>query len=222
MPTRIAPNNLTDNTLSRLRSDILDGALTPGSPMAEAAVAARLGVSRVPVREALFSLEREGLVEFSPTGRAYVKELAPHDFEELFLLRLTLEPLAARLAMSSIKQNSLDLERNIEATERARSLKEVTRLDLDFHELIMQASGQQRLTRLWQSLRSELALWLARLHQSHQAQTRATREATVAAHREVVDCFQRQSPAAVERFIRQHIQGWREWLPMPASNPTED
>ena len=211
-------SSLTDSTLSRLRSDILEGVLAPGSPMAEAAVAARMGVSRVPVREALFSLEREGLVEFSPTGRAYVKDLAPHDFEELFMLRLTLEPLAARLASPFIKQNDSALEENIEATARAKSLKEVTRLDLDFHEIILHASGHKRLVRLWQSLRAELALWLSRLHQSHQAQTRTTREATVNAHREVLRCFHQQSGATAERFMRQHIQGWREWLPMP---PTE-
>jgi len=56
-------------------------------------VAKRFGVSRVPLREALFTLEREGLVEFSATGRAFVKDLTTTDFEELYVLRLTLEPL---------------------------------------------------------------------------------------------------------------------------------
>lgn len=177
-------------------------------------MAKQMGVSRVPVREALFALEREGLVVFSPTGRAYVKELAPHDFEELYLLRLTLEPLAARLATPRLRENSEEMEKNIKATAEAGSLLEVTMLDLDFHEIIMEASGQRRLTRLWRSLRSELELWLSRLHRSHQAQTRATREATVEAHREVLTCFQNQSPATAERFMRQHILGWREWLPV--------
>lgn len=209
------PHNRSDDAVRQLRSGIMDGVLLPGALLAEASVARQLGVSRVPVREALFALEREGLVEFSPTGRAYVKALAPHDFEELFLLRLALEPLAARLAAPRLRDDVRELERNIEATARARSLKEVTHLDLDFHEIILEASGQKRLVRLWQSLRAELELWLSRLHRSHQAQTRATREATVEAHREVLACFQEQSPAAAERFMRQHILGWREWLPMP-------
>ena len=59
----------SDLAALRLRADILSGAAEPGSLLAESAVAQRLGVSRVPVREALFSLEREGLVEFSATGR---------------------------------------------------------------------------------------------------------------------------------------------------------
>jgi DNA-binding GntR family transcriptional regulator len=185
----------------------------PGAQLAEAAVAERLGVSRVPVREALFTLEREGLVEFSATGRAFVKDLAPRDFEELFLLRLALEPLAARLATPVLCGDARKLERNIDATEQAKSLKEVTQLDLDFHEIILETSGHKRLVKLWRSLRAELELWLSRLHRTHQAQTRATREATVEAHREVLACFKKQSPTTVERCMRQHILGWREWLP---------
>ena len=87
----------SDHAFATLRSRILDGDLAPGELVAESAAARELGVSRVPIREALFTLEREGLVEFSDTGRAYVKELSPHDFEELFVLRLVLEPVAARL-----------------------------------------------------------------------------------------------------------------------------
>jgi DNA-binding GntR family transcriptional regulator len=201
----------------KLRAEIMGGTLVPGELLAEAGVAERLDVSRVPVREALFTLEREGLVEFSATGRAFVKELAPQDFEELFLLRLALEPLAARLAAPVLGGDARDLEKNIEATEQARSLKEVTQLDLDFHEIILEASGHKRLVKLWRSLRAELELWLSRLHRTHQAQTRATREATVEAHREVLSCFKKQSPATIERCMRQHILGWREWLPAPST-----
>lgn len=210
------PQTRSDDAVRRLRSEIMDGVLLPGTQLAEAAVAGRLGVSRVPVREALFTLEREGLVEFSATGRAFVKELTPRDFEELFLLRLALEPLAARLAVPRLQQDARELEKNIETTARARSLKDVTLLDLDFHEIILEASGHSRLLKLWRSLRAELELWLSRLHRSHQTQTRATRQVTVEAHREVLACFRDESPAAAERMMRQHILGWREWLPVPA------
>ncbi|MDP1590292.1 MAG: GntR family transcriptional regulator, partial [Prosthecobacter sp.] len=96
----------SDSAASQLRTDILSGTAGPGTLLAESAVALRLGVSRVPVREALFALEREGLVEFSTTGRAFVKKLTPQDFEELFVLRLTLEPLASRLAAPKLKESA--------------------------------------------------------------------------------------------------------------------
>lgn len=208
------PASRSDSTASFLRHEIVSGTAAAGDLLAESAVAQRLGVSRVPVREALFALEREGLVEFSPTGRAFVKTLAPEDFEELYLLRLALEPLAARLAAPHLKADVSSLEKNLTATRRARSVQDVTRLDLEFHELILAASGNARLLKLWQSLRGELELWLGRLHRRHQRQTRETLNQTVESHRGIIECFQSQTPAACERLLREHILGWREWLPV--------
>jgi DNA-binding GntR family transcriptional regulator len=206
----------SDHASAVLRSRILDGVLEPGALLAESAVARELGVSRVPVREALFALERDGLVEFSETGRAYVKELSPHDFEELYVLRLTLEPVAARLAAPALRKDASALEKNIEATLQESSLISVTHLDLDFHEIILEACGNVRLLKLWRSLRQELELWLGRLHRSKQMQTRGTREETVSTHRALLECFRTQSPSACERQMRDHILGWREWLPVLA------
>ncbi|HQW28600.1 MAG TPA: GntR family transcriptional regulator [Verrucomicrobiales bacterium] len=203
----------SDQTVSRLRKEILEGEISPGKLLAESAVAQRLGVSRVPVREALFALEREGLVEFSATGRAYVKDLSPHDFEELYVLRLALEPVAARLAAAALRKDASRLEANIKATSKALTLLEVTHLDLDFHEIILEASGNARLLKLWHSLRSELELWLGRLHRSKQIQTRGTRAETVTSHEGLVEVFKTKSPAECERLMRQHILSWREWLP---------
>jgi DNA-binding GntR family transcriptional regulator len=203
----------SDHTIALLRSRIIDGVLEPGALLAESAAARELGVSRVPVREALFALEREGLVEFSASGRAYVKDLTPQDFEELYVLRLALEPVAARLAAPALREDCSRLERNIKATSKATTLLQVTQLDLDFHEIILEASGNARLLKLWHSLRSELELWLGRLHRSKQLQTRGTRAETVSSHQGVVEAFKTKSPTECERLMRQHILTWREWLP---------
>jgi DNA-binding GntR family transcriptional regulator len=203
----------TDFATSLLRREILSGKTRPGHLLAESAVAMRLGVSRVPVREALFALEREGFVEFSGTGRAFVKELTPQDFDELYTLRLALEPLAARLAAPSLKADASLLEKNIKATARATTMLNVTRLDLEFHEIVLDASGNARLLKLWRSLRGELELWLGRLHRRHHGQNLDTRDETVGAHQAIVDCFKQQTPAACESLMRKHITGWREWLP---------
>jgi DNA-binding GntR family transcriptional regulator len=212
----IAPNPAfrSDSAASLLRAEILNGTSAPGALLAESAVAKRLGVSRVPVREALFALEREGLVEFSPTGRAFVKALTPQDFEELYVLRLALEPLASRLAAPALKADFAKLEKNLAATRRARSVQEVTLLDLEFHQIILEASGNLRLLKLWRSLRGELELWLGRLHRSHQLQTKETLKETVDAHQSIIESFRSQNPATCERLMREHILGWREWLPL--------
>ncbi|HYG74464.1 MAG TPA: GntR family transcriptional regulator [Planctomycetota bacterium] len=207
----------SDDAVQKLRTGITHGELPPGTLLAEAAVARQLGVSRVPVREALFTLEREGLVEFSATGRAYVKALQPHDFEELYQLRLSLEPMAARLAAPRLQRDTRALEQNIAETARARTPQELTHLDLNFHELIIEASQQTRLIRFWKSLRSEMELWLGRLQREHQIKSKSTRETTVLSHTQLVRVFQTQSPAAAERLNREHIQGWRDFLPVASS-----
>jgi len=216
--TSVTSSSRSDSASEKLRREILDGLAAPGDLLAESAVARRLGVSRVPVREALFDLERDGLVEFSETGRAYVKRLAPADFEELFVVRLALEPLASRLATPQLRSTTEALERNIAATQRSKTVQQVTRLDLDFHEIILNASGNTRLLKLWSSMRAELELWLGRLHRHHQFQTSETQRETIAAHTAIVQGFRTQSPAECERIMRQHIQGWREWLPVLAEN----
>jgi DNA-binding GntR family transcriptional regulator len=203
-----------DSTSEKLRREILDGLAAPGDLLAESAVARRLGVSRVPVREALFTLERDGLVEFSGTGRAYVKELSPRDFEELYVLRLTLEPVAGGLAAPTIRSDASALLKNIAATRKARTLGEVTRLDLEFHELILEMSGHARLLKLWRSIRSELEMWLGRLQRQHRGQKLDTREQTASSHEKLIQAFRSQPPSACERLSRDHIINWREWLPM--------
>ncbi len=215
MSSPLPPISLTESAASHLRSAILLGNLSPGDLLAESAVANRLGVSRVPVREALFQLEREGLVEFSQTGRAYVKSLSAGDFEELHLLRLTLEPAAAKLASKNIRAFEDRLRENIERTRRATSLAQLTSLDLDFHQLILDASGNRRLSALWRGLRHELELWLGQLHRSHQLQTKGTRSETVRSHEHLVHAFTTGTADQCEVEMRRHVLGWREWLPTP-------
>lgn len=198
----------------RLRREIFRGELLPGARLAEAAEANRLGVSRVPVREAFAALEREGLLEFTPTGRTLVRELTVRDFEELYAMRLILEPAAARAAHPLSRRQFDELRKIIAATRKAKSLADVTRLDLNFHESLVAACGNSRLLGTWRSLRAELELWLGDLHRRHRAQDLNTRENTADAHREILDAFQNQSAAACERLVRRHIQGWREWLPI--------
>ena len=207
------PATRSDATADRLRVDILEATLAPGAALAEAAVARRLGVSRVPVREALFALEREGLVEFSATGRAFVKELTARDVRELYDMRLTLEPTAARQAAPAIRRDATALLANIAATARATVLADVTRLDLEFHDLILMAAGNARLLRAWRSLRWELGLWLGQFHRLRESRTRDVREETVRSHGELVGFFRTRTPAACEEEIRRHVVSWKAWLP---------
>jgi len=168
----------------------------------------------VPVREAFAALERDGLLEFTDTGRTVVKTLTPQDFGELFAMRLLLESAAARMAFPLNPKQQQLLEENISATQNAKTLDEVTRLDLEFHELIVAASGNSRLLKLWLSLRTELELWLGYLHQQHRDRDLDTGVDTAVSHEEILRCLQTRSAAACEKRMRKHILAWRDWLPL--------
>lgn len=211
--------NATEQTVTRLRDEIVSGVRTPGELLPEAGVARSMGVSRVPVREALIALEREGLVEFSATGRARVTRLTSEDFAEIFTLRMTLEPAATRIAARSLAADTGLLEENIRRTERAQSMGELTLLDLDFHELIVEAAKNSRMLKLWRSLRSELELWLSALQRRHHFQTKLTQSETVASHQHIVRSLRTENPAGAERLMRKHILSWREWLPLLNDQP---
>lgn len=206
--------NRTVATLDAMRSRILNGDWPPGRLLAEAAVASELEVSRVPVREALFDLERDGLVVFSASGRAFVRRLDAADFDELLTLRLALEPAAARLASGRAGVVEDRMARNIRDTRTAATLEQLTSLDLQFHDLVFEATGHRRLVRLWQSVRHEIEFWLAVLHRDHHEQTRRTRTETADAHEELIECLRCRTPSAAERLMRRHILSWREWLPI--------
>jgi DNA-binding GntR family transcriptional regulator len=196
---------------------IITGESRPGSLLTEAAVARELGVSRVPVREALFALERDGLMEFSNAGRAFVKQLSPSHFEELYVPRLTLERVAKRLAASALRKDSSLLEKNIRATGRASTLIHVTHLDLDFHQIILEASGNTRLLKLWHSLTQRTRTLAGAAPSLKTTQNNSKHAApaprTAASHRELLEAFKTNSPAECKRLMRHHILTWREWLP---------
>ena len=212
-----SPANLAETVTSRLRNDILSGELAPGAPVAEIPTAERLGVSRVPVREALLVLEQEGLLEFGPRGRARVRTLSPGDHIEIYHARLPLEKAAARLAAERRTEDDLAAMRaNISATRQARTLAEVSLLDLEFHDLVFSAARSPWLFRFWRLLRGELSLWLTRLHREEQTVTHRVRESTGDTHEEYVALLAERNAAAAERHIESHMRYWLEWMPVEA------
>jgi DNA-binding GntR family transcriptional regulator len=206
--------NLAETVTARLRGEILSGELTPGAPVAEIPTAERLGVSRVPVREALLVLDQEGLLEFGPRGRARVRSLSPGDHVEIYHARLPLEIAAARLAAERRTEEDLTAMRaTIAATRQARTLAEVSLLDLDFHDLVFRAARSPWLFRFWGLLRGELALWLTRLHREEHSVTRRVRESTSDTHEEFGALLDAGNAAGAERHTETHMRYWLEWMP---------
>lgn len=97
----------TEDVYERVRTAILDGELAPGAVMSQVALAEELGISRTPLREALRMLQSEGLVEGEPNRRVRVAPMTAADLEELYVMRVTLEAEAVRLAVPLMTSEDL-------------------------------------------------------------------------------------------------------------------
>ena len=149
--------SLTEQAHEALRSAIVAGELTPGRLYSVHELAAVLHVSRTPVREALIKLAGESMVRFERNRGVRVLQATAHDLEEVFQLRLLLEVPATRLAATRMSPAELDGLRLIhdEMCLIAASGDEgrFMRYDRRFHEVLLQASGNRRLTTFVSGLR---------------------------------------------------------------------
>ncbi len=139
---------LADRTLTQLQHAIIGGELRPGSKINEQEIAARFGVSRGPLREALQRLEQRRLVERIPHVGARVATLTEARLNDLYQVRAELEAMACRLAARRIDPEQLaQLHRLLDRQERVFSSQPITEFqdDIDFHYGIIQASGNQTL-----------------------------------------------------------------------------
>ncbi|MGH3516075.1 MAG: GntR family transcriptional regulator [Haloechinothrix sp.] len=165
VPLGVAHTPLRDQIREQLRQRIINGLLPPGTKMVERELAAELGVSRVPVREALRMLESEGFVQVVPRRGVVVKQLSRTDVEELFDVRESLEVLATRRAAENATQ--ADLRRLAQHLDKARHAVEAGKLDRfgdaneAFHDEIVRMARNGLLAGMLEPLQGRLH-WLFR------------------------------------------------------------
>src|SRR5882724_3739983 len=103
--SEIPRQSLTSAVAEKLRDQIIRGEIVEGAQLRQDAIATRYRVSRIPVREALRQLEAEGLITIVPNRGAIVPVLAPEDVEELFTIRMLLEPELLKLSIPHLTQS---------------------------------------------------------------------------------------------------------------------
>jgi DNA-binding GntR family transcriptional regulator len=149
----------------RIRGRILDGTLKPGERLVEDRLSAELGVSRVPVREALRGLSAEGLVTLLPRRGATVAEVTPETVAELVEVRALLEGLNARLAaqrhdpeiVAALKDTLLRGNR----AAKNGTAEELAHLNAEFHERLAEASRNSVLSDVMRGLRERTSIAFA-------------------------------------------------------------
>ena len=196
---------LRELVFEALREAILNGQLEPGERLMEIQLAEELGVSRTPVREAIRKLEREGLVLMVPRKGAYVASLSMKDVVEVFEIRGALEGLAAALAAERITNEELEnLERqyvkSVEQMEKA-DVKGMVEVDTGFHQLLYQASRNERLAQIINNLREQ-----SQVFRQTSLSYPGRMKVALKEHRKIVDAIWARDPETARRLAQEHIE----------------
>ena len=151
---------LQDVVFNTLRQAILIGELKPGERLMEIHLADRLGVSRTPIREAIHKLEREGLVTIIPRRGAEVSRITEKSMNDVLEVRRALDALCVELACDRITEEGLnnlkDACINFEQSVKTGDNKKIAQADVALHDIIVQATGNQRLIQLVNDLSEQM------------------------------------------------------------------
>ena len=196
--------SLADQVFEHLENDILSGKYQRGEVLTESKLCAEMGVSRTPIREALRRLEQEHIIEESGKGSVVIG-INEKDLEDIFLIRKSLECMAASLAAKNRTDEQLkDLKEALEFQEfylNKNDPDQIKLMDNRFHETLYKLSGS---TTFYDTL--------VPLHKKIQKYRRASVEnssraaASVAEHRKIYEAIEAKNTALAAKCASEHVE----------------
>ena len=200
---------LRDVVFQTLRQAILYGELKPGERLMDIALANRLGVSRTPVREAIRMLELEGLVVMEPRKGAHVAQITEKDLNDVLEVRLGLEELVVQFASERITEEELQnlkaAEEEFEQSMQRNDLVALAAADVKFHEVIYQATHNQRLVQMINNIKEQMYRY-----RMEYLKDVKVRETLVKEHRQLLQALEEHCQESAEDSIRAHIQNQQD------------
>ena len=195
---------LRDVVFQTLREAILKGELKPGERLMELQLAAKLGVSRTPIREAIRMLELEGLAVTVPRKGAEVAKMTEKDMEDVLQIRRCLDELAVSLACEKIDKEQLQqlkvaLE-EFEESIRKGEVGQIAQADMAFHDTIYKAADNPKLMTLLNNLREQMYRYLVEYLKDE-----STYPKLIAEHQEIYGGLLRQDKEFVVKATGEHI-----------------
>ncbi|MCR2810954.1 MULTISPECIES: GntR family transcriptional regulator [unclassified Microbacterium] len=198
-------NTLRMQAIEVLRRAITTGELPPGSHVSEIEMSQRLQISRGTLREAMRTLQIEGLLTEGSRGRLLVRRMDDEELRDLFLVRAALEALAARTVAESPQRESavesLRAAVGLMSAAENESLDARMRADLDFHRELCRLTGNDTLMRAWSALEGSILMSITR-----SGIERAVRNMDVPRHLEIVDAIATGDPDTAAAAVAQHME----------------
>jgi DNA-binding GntR family transcriptional regulator len=200
------PVPLRDRVYETLEELIIYRALTPGQHLVEADIAKRLGVSRIPVREAFQLLARDGWIDLRPHQGAFVHQPTSREVDDVFSVRTLLEVEATRLAASKANHDSIPALRKILRTGRESLARADERalvmLNSEFHSHITQMGENEVLAGLIARLDKRIRWYFARVVMSRGSNSWKE-------HAEIVEAVAARDPDRASEAMRRHAERTR-------------
>lgn len=198
--------HLGDRAYRRLRRLIVQRRFEPGQPLSERMLADFLSVSRVPIREAIKALEREGLLMVLPRRGVFVRHLTTEEVRELYEVRQALEGMATYLCAergcgSKVREHRRRLERQL-ARGKTVDHAEIQRSSSRFHRALFDLCGNSRLRALYRIVEPQIDLNLrfTALYATRRIE-QALRE-----HIEIAKAIEAEEPRRAERLTWLHLE----------------
>ena len=208
---RVAPEvprtNLAVQVYDALKAQMHDFELVPGDRFSEAEIGARLGVSRTPVREALFRLRNEGVLEVESKSGWFVRPIDFDKLEQLYDLRMVLETTAVhRLCTDGQRVDRALLDQLaaiwlVPVAERSADMVQVSQWDEAFHCALVAAAGNAEMARVHKDVTERIRI-IRRLDFTKQARI----DATYDEHSKILKAIQRKRGEQAAMLLRAHIE----------------
>lgn len=198
--------SLRQQVLEQVRTEIISGQSMPGSMYSVPTLAASLGVSTTPVREALLELARSGLIEPMRNRGFRVVEPTLTDLRNLFDLREILELHAAAIVAGKLKKNLKGLSRLADDIARAVKTEDIRlylEADRSFHQLLTAAADNARLTEMVMGLRDQM-----RLYGIKSRAGLARQNESIAEHYQIIELAMAGKEETLAKLLRRHIRSW--------------
>jgi len=191
---------LREKIADAIRDEIIHGRLKGGERLSEPEVASRYGISRTPVREAFRQLTAEGFLCLTPRRGARVAFVTEKDITEFYELKSLLEGYAARVATPKLQEKDLQkmeqLNEQMDRCHQRGDLKRIARIHTEFHNIFLEASGNEQLAATLQQLVNKFQRFTILLALS------GKNPEAVAQHREIIDAFRARDAQRAETLVQ--------------------
>ena len=198
--------SIADLAKGHIQVWIIKGEYQPGQQLKEEEIAARLDISRPPVREAFKMLEAEGLVIRRPRRGVFVTEMTEKDVWEAYTLKAALYEMAMELAMNTISKSQIqELEAVVRRMENCVQAEPVDLLGYqefhrNFHNQIMVISGHDRLKKISASIHNQVSRFSYK-----SLQNRNHLDSSVRYHRQILDAIKDKDSALACKLMKEHV-----------------